>query len=321
MRSLADQGKTDSADSTVLSMSAAGQDAYVVTSFIQSSELLRRIEQTLDVRGMFARDDADWLSRSDKSEPTEEFLKYWKDQVTAYIDGPSGIVTLKVRTFRPDDSQKLASAIVTQSEELINELNQRSQRDMVASIKGEVERTGKAYADSLTALNRFQLDSGLLSPEVQAQETGKLLTGLLGQKLELETRMFVMKQSAAENSPAYEQLSRADSSLDAQVEKLRAQLTGPENASIARAILGYSKLETDRLVAEKLYEAARSNYDSALAASMRKALYLTVFVHPTMPEESLYPKRISTPLIIGLGLLVFWMTLMLLKASVDDHRM
>lgn len=320
VRSLADQSQLEGSDSSVISLDAATQDAYVVTSFIQSAELLRRLGKTIDYRSVFAGPDVDFFSRFDRDEPVESFLKYWKKQVTAFIDGPSGIITLRVRTFDPENSKKLASAIVAESEQLINELNQRAQQDMVASIRREVERTGEGYADALAALNRFQVGSGLLSPEMQAMETGKLLAGLLAQKLELETRLFVLKQSSAEKSPAYEQLARTKLSLDSQVEKLRSELTGPENASVATTLLTFSKLETDRLVAEKLYEAARSNYDAALAASLRKALYLTVFVPPSMPEESLYPKRFSTPFIIALGLLVFWATLMLLWASVEDHK-
>ncbi|WJH39068.1 hypothetical protein N7E02_19460 [Aliirhizobium terrae] len=241
--------------------------------------------------------------------------------MTAYIDGPSGIITLKVRAFKPDDAKLLAEAILAESEQLINELNKRAQRDMIASISGEVERTGKLYSDSLTALNRFQQSAGLLSPEIQANETGKLLTGLMAERLKLETRLFVLKTSGAEGSPAYDQLVRARGSLDNQIEDLRSQLTGPEDASIANAILSFSKLETDRLVAENLYQASRNNYDSAFAASLRKALYVMVFVHPTIPEEALYPKRISTPLFIGLALVVAWATLMLLWASIEDHKL
>ncbi|TDK39138.1 capsule biosynthesis protein [Rhizobium deserti] len=321
VRSLADQGKTDGVDSGVIGLDVAPQDAFVITSFIHSPELLARLGKVIDYRAMFARDGIDFLSSSDPAFSVEAFLDYWKKQVTAYIDGPSGIITLRARTFRPEDSKALVEAILVESENLINELNRRAQQDMVAGIRSEVEKAGKAYGESLYSLNQFQTQAGLLSPEVQAKETGKLLTTLLAQKLELETRLFVLKQSSAEASPAYEQLVRTQSSVDAQVSRLQSQLTGPENASMAAHLLNFSKLETERLVSEKLYEAARTTYNAALAASLRKALYVMIFVHPSLPEEALFPNRVSTPLIIGLGLLVLWGTLMLLWASVEDHRL
>ncbi len=321
VRSLADDGSGDTGDMNLMQMQAAPQDAYVVTSFIHSNEILSRLDGKVNYRAIFTNPDADYWSRFGADDSNEEFLKYWNKQVTSYIDGPSGIVTLSVRTFRPADSVELVSAILSESEKLVNEMTVRAREDMLASFRREVDRTGKLYQNALGRLNSFQQQSGLLSPALQAQETGKLLTGLLAQKLTLESRLFVLQQSNGTDSPSYNQLLLARESLDKQINAMRAQLTGGGNASLANVITDYSKVETDRLVAEKLYEASRRNYDMAFASAMRKALYLTVFVQPSMPEEALYPRRISTPLFIFLGLLISWATLALIWASVEDHRL
>lgn len=314
-------GSSGSGGGGLLSMAAATQDAYVVTSFINSSEVLSRIGKTIDYRAMFARSDADFLSRFDKGGSNEEFLKYWSNQVTSYIDGPSGIITLKVRTFSPQDSVTLATAILSESEGLINELSQRAKNDIIRGAQANVEKTAAAYNETLAALNQFQNQSGLLSPEMQAAQTGQLLTQLMAQKLDLESRQFVMKQSSAEESPAYQQMTLASQSLDQQIEKLREKLTGSQDQAISQFIVKYSVLDTNRMVAEKFYEAARNNYNTAVVEALRKALYVSVFVQPTLPEEALYPRRISSPLIILLGLIVLWSTLSLAWASVEDHRL
>lgn len=321
VRSVVQGGSGDNPEGSVLNMQAASQDAYVVTSFIHSAEVLKRISDKIDYRAIFARNGADFLSRFSLKGANEDFLKYWDKQVTSYIDGPSGIITLKVQTFNPEDSVKLASLILEESETLVNQLSDRARNDLVKSVQADVQRAGKAYGDTLAALNQFQNQSGLLSPADQAQQSGKLLTGLLGQKLELETRLFVARQSSAEESPAYQQLNSALQSIDNQITALRAQLTGPENQSIATALVKFSELETNRLVAEKLYESARRNYDAAVTEAMRKSVYLAVFVHPSLPQEALYPLRIASPLMILLGLIVFWATIMLAWASVEDHRL
>lgn len=315
-----DSSGTESGSSGVLNMRSASQDAYVVTSFIHSTEILKRIGTKIDYKSMFARQDADFLSRFRASRSDEEFLKYWNDHVSAYIDVSSGIITLKVRTFTPDDSVKLADAIIQESEKLINELSTRARNDIVQSMKADVEKSGKAYGDTLIALNQFQHASGLLSPQTQAKDSGALLTGLLAQKLEFETRLFVMRQSNAENSPTFQQLNLAKESLDAQIDKMKTELTGLENESLAKSLLEYSRLDTDRLISEKLYESSQKNYDAVLAEALRKTLYLAVFVNPTLPDEAIFPRRVSTPLIILLALTVAWATLSLIWASVEDHR-
>jgi capsular polysaccharide transport system permease protein len=330
VRSLSSTGSGDKGDGTssdnssgptgLLNMRSASQDAYVVTSFIHSTEILKRIGEKLDYRSMFVRPDADFLSRFRSAQSDEEFLDYWADHVSAYIDVSSGIITLKVRAFTPDDSVKLSEAIIQESELLINQLSQRARDDIVQSMRGDVEKSGKAYSNTLTALNQFQHQSGLLSPETQATNSSALLTGLLAQKLEFETRLFVMRQSNADSSPAYQQLTLAQQSLQDQIDKMKLELTGPENASLAKALLEYSQLDTNRMIAEKLYEASQRNYDTVLAEALRKTLYLAVFVSPTLPDEAIFPHRFTTPLMILLALAVIWMTLSLIWASVEDHR-
>lgn len=321
VRSLSDSGLGEKVDTGLMNMQAAPQDAYVVTSFIHSAEILRRLKGEIDYRAIFTDPNADYLSRFDPKGSEEDFLKYWDQHVTAYIDGPSGIVTLTVRTFRPEDSVKLANAILQQSEKLVNEITLRARDDLLASFRNEVTRTKANYLEALNDFNGFQQKSGLLSPEVQAKQAGKLLTGLVAQKLELETRLFVLKESDGSESPRYKQMQRAKESLDSQIEDMQAQLVGSGNNSLANVIAGFSKLETNRQVSEKLYEAARRNYDLAFAAVSRKALYLTVFVPPALPQDALYPKRIVSPFLILLGLFVFWATLCLIWASVEDHML
>ncbi|MCX8996205.1 capsule biosynthesis protein [Rhizobiaceae bacterium BDR2-2] len=323
VRSLAEGQNSDSVDSSILSMSTMPQDGFIVTNFIHSSEILDRLENKINYRRMFTQDGIDYLSRFDKDESKERFLKYWANQVMTYIDGPSGIITLKTRTFSPDDSKALASAILVESEALINELSERAQRDMIARFRAELDRTTGHYRAALEAMRSFQNASGLLTPEARATETGTLLTGLLAQKLELETRLFVLKESNAESSPAHQQLVLASQNLEIQIDKLKQDLAGDSDsaANVASVIRDFSRIETDRRVAESLYEAARKNLEMAQAEALRKGLYLVVFVPPTVPEESLYPHRVSTPLLLLLALAVAWLTGALMWASIEDHKL
>lgn len=321
VRTLADDGSSDRVEAGVMDMQASSQDAYVVTSFIHSAEILRRLDGKIDYRGMFERGDADFLARFDVKASREQFLKYWMKHVSVYIDGPSGIIILKVQTFRPQDSVNLARAIIDESEKLVNELTVRAREDMMASFLEEVRRTEGLYQAALLDLTRFQQRSGLLNPTDQAQQKGTLLTGLLGQKLQMESQISVLRQSNKTESPRYRQLSLALDSLNQQIDNVRSQIAGTTDASLANIITTFSSVDTNRMVAEKLYEAARRNYDQAFAAAVRKGLYLTVFVNPSVPDEALYPRRVLSPVLVLLGLTTIWAILALAWASVEDHRL
>lgn len=323
VRSIADEAAKDGVDSDVMSTRPVSQDAYIVTSFIHSTEILDRIAKKIDYKSFFSSNAADFLSRFSRNGTSEQLLKYWDNQVTTSIDGPSGIVTLKTRTFTPTESTLLANIIISESEKLINELSERARKDVEVRFGKEVERTSELYRTALLALNEYQNSSRLLNPESQATETGKILAGLLQKKLEIESRLFVLKQTNVDDSPAYQQLKLSKESVETQIEKLHAEMTGTDSAdaNLAKSFVRFAQLETDRRVAESLYEIARRNLDTAQAQGVRQGLYIVVFVQPNVPQDSLYPHRISTPLLVLLALTIGWTIIALIWASVEDHRL
>lgn len=314
----------DSVDSGILSMDTVSQDAYVITSFIHSSEMLRRLSSKLNYSEMFSGHGIDFLSRLNQDASQERILEYWNRQVQTYIDGPSGIVTLKVKAFDPDSSKKIASLVLQESDALVNELSQRAKDDIIKRAEAEVHRTEGIYTAALNKLQGHQTSVGILDPERQASETGKLLSNLITKKIELDSRIFVINSSMAQNSPAYRQLTQERAALDVQIEKLKGELTGAAGSgdrSLAAALKNFSELETDRIMGEKLYEAARSNLAAAQEAALKKAIYLVVFVNPDVPQMSTFPNRISSPFILFLIMSVVWLTGALVWASVEDHRL
>lgn len=310
-------------DSGVLSMSSTSQDAYVVTSFIHSSEILDRLREKIDYRAVFSSQSADFWSRLSKQASQEEILRFWNESVQTNIDGPSGIVTLRVKTFDPQSAKRLATMILKESETLLEQMSRRAKIDVIARADEEMARAEKVYKQALVELNRYQNVSGILDPVTQSSEIGKLMTGLVAKNLEIQSRLAVLRSSSSDASPAFRQLLQTQQALETQIEDLRSRLTGQDagEQNLASSLVHFSELETDRLMAEKLYEASRTNFSAAQADALKKALYLVVFVSPHLPEMSVYPRRLASPVIIFLTLLTAWITGLLIWASVEDHRL
>ena len=115
------------------SFTAPGQNAYIVTSYIQSRAIVDDLSKTLNLREIFRRPEADFWARLKRNAWIDELTDYWKSMVSTYIDAPSGIVTLQVRAFRPDDAVALAKAVLTLSETLVNRISDRARQDAMES--------------------------------------------------------------------------------------------------------------------------------------------------------------------------------------------
>ena len=298
------------------------QDAYVVDSFIHSPAILDRLKDRIDFRKFFASDQFDFWARLRSHYTREDLVDYWNRHVKTYLDGPSGIVTLKTRTFSPRDSQMLAQAVIDESEKLANQLSARARADYVRRAEQEVRERRESYRVVLDRLNALQNKTAILDPKLRASETGTLLTQLLAKKLDVDARLFVLEQQAVTDSPTVRELRRKQDVLKGQVEDLRSQLAAKGTASdnLSDAFRRFSALETDRMLASELYAAARRNLSQAQVDAIRKAVYVTVFVPPTLAQESRYPRRIAMPLLILLGLSVAWGVGALAWASIEDHR-
>ena len=70
------------------------QDTQVVTNYIESPSIVRRLEQRLDLRSLYGNESIDWLSRFNPKKPFEKLADYWKTKTDVSIQLPGGIVTV-----------------------------------------------------------------------------------------------------------------------------------------------------------------------------------------------------------------------------------
>ena len=109
-KSSSDSAKTAFSQPAASIPSMASQDAYVIASYIRSAAVFADLPANLDPRVIYSRPEADFWAKLPAHASLEKLTDYWRSMVTTYVDGPSGVVTVSVRAFRPDDARELAAA-------------------------------------------------------------------------------------------------------------------------------------------------------------------------------------------------------------------
>ena len=304
------------------SVGMAGQDAYVVTTYIHSRAVIDDLAKAVDIRAIFTRPEGDFWARLKPNASIEELLAYWRSMVGAHVDNMSGVVTVSVRSFRPQDSVDLAAAIVTVSETLANTISARARNDAMRRGEQEVRRAEARVQTALADMRSYRDKEGYLDPTVAASSTLTLLTELMGQKMQLQNDIFVATRLVSAEAPQLKSLQTRLVGLDQQIEGLRAELTGnsAERQTVAASLTRFEELELHRGFAEKLYTMAQDGLERARLKAEQQAIYISVFVPPSLPEDSKFPERFSLSAIIPIGLLVIWGIVALMAAAIDDHR-
>lgn len=315
-------GSGAAAPSGGFSFTATGQNAYIVTSYIRSRAILDDLSKKLDLKEVFRRPEADFWARLNRGASIDEFTEYWKGMVATFVDPVSSIVTVRIRAFRRDDALRLGRAVVETSEALVNRISERARRDATAMAEKEVRRAFAGVQSALAELHKFRNDAKIIDPGQSAGEIGKLLVPLMSEKIKLESELFVVAREMANDAPTVRVLREKLATTEAQVKDLKAKLTGEKGSTgtIASSLAKFEELEIQRQLTERFYMLAQADLDRAQLRANRQSVYLTVFVPPSLPEESRYPRRIAFSLLTFAGLTAVWAIIAMIYASVEDHR-
>lgn len=163
---------------------------YLVVDYLTSRQVVEDLQARIPLVKMFSDDSIDGWSRFDSSRPTEAFLKYWQKMVTARYDQVTGIATVEIRAFRPQDALLIAKHMVDLSEELVNRISNRSRGDAVRFAESEVER----------AQERVRRVRGQLTNRVEAPTAGVPDTLFLDLERQIAQNMLASAMQSLEQA-------------------------------------------------------------------------------------------------------------------------
>jgi capsular polysaccharide transport system permease protein len=312
------------ASSVGFSFTATGQNAYIVTSYIRSRAIVDDISQELNLREIFRRPEADFWARLERNASIDELTDYWLSMVDTYVDSLSGVVTVRLRAFRRDDALALGRAVVKTSEALVNRISDRARRDATTMAEKEVRRAFASVQVALADLHNFRDTAGIIDPGQTMGEIGKLLIPLMSERIKIESELFVATREMSADAPTVRLLQGKLEAMEAHIKELKAKITsdtGATGRTVAGSLAKFEELEIQRQLAERFYALAQADLDRAQLRANRQNVYLSVFVLPSLPEESRFPRRIAFSILTFVALAVVWAIIVMIIASVEDHRL
>jgi capsular polysaccharide transport system permease protein len=312
------------ASMTGIPAAAIVQDTQIVTNYIESRAAVEKLDEALNLRGIYSRDDIDFWARFNPKKPIEKLVSYWKDMTEPSIIMPGGIVRFRVRAFTSEDAQRLGEKVITISEELINDLNQRMLADSVKNAEQELDRTADRLGAARSALEKARNDEGVLDAEKSAEALNKLLTELRVLLAKMQQEYEAQLHAVSEEAPQMLTLKARIEAAQGQIAVLEAKLTSthlvsPEGQPLSNFMTKFAELDLERQIAEHLYAGAATSLEIARLAAEHKMMYLNTFVRPVAPQEARYPRRILDSLGVALGALGAWGILLGGAALVRNH--
>jgi capsular polysaccharide transport system permease protein len=307
----------------VSSLSAVNnsQDSYVVASYIKSTPMVEKLDREKDLHAIFARNDIDFIARLQSGSSIEALRRYWETMVVPSVDNISGILTLKVEAFSPQDALSISQAVLAASEALVNEMSKRRLADAVKNANEEVTRAEQRLQAARLAVQAFRNTSGQIDPIKQSESTLTLLSSLRSEQIKLENELATSRRTLTDQSPTIQVLVSRLQAMTDQVKGLERMVTSQtaSDQTASRALFQYEGLEVERQFAEKLYLMSEAGLERARMNAARQQLYFVTFVEPNLAERPMYPRRLSNILVVLVCAAAIWSILSLLVATVKDH--
>ena len=310
--------------SAMLSSSAVAgvsEDTHAVHEYLMSRDAVRRLEREDDLRMLLTRPEGDFVSRFPGllfwRRDFEALFRAYSRFVTVEIDSMSGVSTLQVKAYRPEDAQRIAQALLGFSEQLVNTLNERARHDALSVFQREVDSMEQRIANIQVQLTAYRIKEKMLDPKSAA-------TGPVELVAQINTQLATAKGQLAEvlknspNSPQIPLLRTRIAALEKLVVDERAKITG-DNNSVASALTEYERLDVQRQLAEKQLGSAFASLEAARLEAQRQQLYLETIAQPNLADYPLFPRRVvSFATIVGCCLLTYGIA-WLLVAGVREH--
>ncbi|OYQ25126.1 hypothetical protein CHU93_14665 [Sandarakinorhabdus cyanobacteriorum] len=301
--------------------SNASEEVRAAQGFIESRDALSSLERDALARKAWGNDHISLFNRFDPigiAGSFEELYLYYSGKVGAEYDTETGITTLTVRAFSPQDAQAINRRLLEGAEALVNRLNQRGQSDLVRYAEGEVEDARIQARNAALALASYRNQSGVLDPErqgtVQLQMVSKLQDELIGARMQL----LQLSEAAAQN-PQIPLLKIRIAGLRKAIDEQIGQVAG-NSKSLSATAVQYQRLQLQREYSDRRLAAALAALQDARNEARRQSAYVERVAQPSLPDAAMEPRRIRgflATLTVGL---VAWGILSMLLAGVREHK-
>jgi capsular polysaccharide transport system permease protein len=298
----------------------AADDTAAVQDFIMSRDAVRKLEHQNDLRAILGRPEGDFVARFPgilRRSDFEALFRRYDYFVSVETDTSTGVTSLRVKAFRPEDAQKIASALLTYSEQLINELNERSRRDAVETAQREVDRAQERIARIQSELTAYRVQQKMLDPKATSAGVLELIGQLNSALANARTQLGELLK-ASPNSPQIPLVKTRIASLENLIAEERAKLSGESN-SVVTTLTEYERLTLERELAEKALASAFTSLEAARIEAQRQQLYLEPIAQPNLPDYPLYPKRVASFTMVLVSCLVAYGIVWLLVVSAREH--
>ncbi len=300
--------------------STSKEDATYLTEFILSNDMIKTLNEKFKFREAYYVDGSDPIYEIDPDATQEELLNYFKERVRIDLDEQSYILTVTTEGFSPSYAYALNEAILSESEQFVNEISQEVARDQLVFAETQLEEAEDRLNEAKEELLSYQNTNEIYDPQANAQIINQLIGSLQGQLSSLRTEERQLLSYLNPDAPQVVSLRSQIKAVEEQIAQEQTKLTSPNTTKLNRQAIQFETIKADVDFATELYKLSLSSLEKSRLEAFKKMKNLIIISNPYEAEEALYPRRVYIIWTSLALLLMFYGFVRLVMAVVRDHR-
>lgn len=288
----------------------SADDAYIVYAYLRSRVAMRELMAVMPLQKMLTPPWTDfiWYYPRPFMSPSEQRLyQHFERFVETDFDQTTGISTLRVVAFRPEDAVAIAKALLGNAEKLINKLNARVMQDSVDIALKEVESSQKLAVEKQQDLTKFRSKWEIVDPLKISNSAHERIGKLSLEAAQTRAQISEFRKLSPQSTQIGVLQVRV-AAIEDQIRNEQLQLAG-QDGSLAPRIAEYERFLLFREFAERSFLSAMTSLEIARGDAQRQRLYLEQISTPLPADHYTYPYRIvSILLVAGLGVAAYVIT-------------
>lgn len=301
--------------------SATRSDMLLLRDYMLSVDMLKKLNQELNIRKHYSNPEIDWFARlTDSRQSIEELHDYYLKRIEVVFDEYSQLLRIKVQAFDAETTFQIGTFLIREGEAHMNKMGQRLAKEQVAFLERQVDELRNRFDEDLATLISFQNESGLVSAEGELQSIGELIANMHGQLANLTAQLAT---ALTYQSGTSAEVIR----LKAEIEALKGEISEQRTSLAKRSGGALNVLSSEYQILEMNVQFARESYSSGLAAlqatrieAARQLKQVSIIQSPSQPEYAVEPKRLYNIIVITIVTLLLALILQMVVMIIRDHR-
>lgn len=307
--------------SSLLSGTSGSGDLLLLKDHLESVDMLKKLQQKLDLRAHYTQPSIDWVARLDSTDlPIEKFYAYMQGMITVTFDDYSSLLKLEVQAYTPEMAKSITQELLDAGEQHMNRMGQRLAQEQVDFIDQQARTLEARLFAARDTMLQFQNEYGLIAPTQTVAAIFATVSRLQAELALLEARTKSQRSFQSMNSSEITRLHSEAKALTEQIDIEQNKLARENGESLNRVAAEYQTLEMRAQFAQELYSNALTALETTRVEASRKLKQISVLEFPTLPEFPTRPERVYNITVFTLFAIVIAGILHLIVSVVRDHQ-